>query len=122
MKRTIAFVLIAVLAFSLCACGATPEKELKDSVWEVSGVTTTDISYCTTWTFNDGRVRVASELGGMAFGEEVGSYTVEEDGIIALTWDNPDSGRVKQVFYSFENGTLHLFTGEDHETEMVRVK
>lgn len=121
-KRILALAMVLLLALGLCACGGTtPEKELDGSAWETSG-TYGEYHFWTHWEFENGRMSIENDLNGTSSGVDEGSYVVNEDGTISLTWDDPDSGRVKTLYYSFEDNTLQLYTNEEHSTALDRAK
>lgn len=121
-KRILALAMVLLLALGLCACGGTtPEKEIDNSEWEISGEFG-EYSFLTHWEFKGGRMSIENILNGTSSGIDEGTFVINEDGTISLTWDDPDSGRVKTLYYTFEDNTLQLYTGEELDNPLERVK
>lgn len=121
MKKIIALLLALVLCFSLCACGgkvdtAAVTSELNGSSW----ASIFDQNNYTVWTFDYGIVASLSIVGGFEATEQ-GTFEVHDD-VISLIWDDPDCGRSKELYYTFENNELKVYTDKDKQKELECIK
>ena len=122
MKRVLLLLTAFVLCLSMAGCGLNNSvlndvtNALDNTAWEISAGTVT-----TAYAFKDGNIGVATEAKGIVFGEEQGKFSVT-DTCIAIDWDDSDSGRVTELYYSYQDNTLRLYADEAQEKEITRVK
>lgn len=120
MKKIISLMLVFILCFSLCACGSSKgmseavAMELNGSHWEIG-----QSGKGASWSFNDGRVEITTYIMGLEM-SDTGSYEVT-DKCIKFNWDEADNGRVDELYYTFENNTLRLFSDEKMGSELRHV-
>lgn len=124
MKKLFSLLLVVSLILGLCACGNNNLQEITDKLNGSSWFATTEKSgnSGTAWTFDNGIVAVLTNIEGQAMGEaDKGTFEVEKD-CISLTWDNPECGRVKELYYSYKDGSLSLYSDKGKDNALICVK
>ena len=114
-KRICALFLVVVLAVSLCACGSV-ESKLDGTTWVIRPTATASA----TWSFDGDRVSIYNEVQGTVFGQDAGTYEVM-DGYLAITWDDPDNGRVNKLYYTYTDGIVQLYSNEECTNALTKV-
>lgn len=110
MRKTgkiIAFLLVAVMMFSLAACG-------KNSAKSIIGTWKTEISAADMYGMNEEElIKAGFPAEALKFSM---TYSFSEDGILTLTTGNETVGTSTQkVKYKAENGRLYTAADEDSE-------
>ena len=120
MKKILALIITVVLNFTLCVCGNVGKIDTRAITSELNGSSWAQIideKNYTAWTFDYGIVAVLSTIAGFRGQADQGTFEVTEDAI-ALTWDEADCGRVVELYYTFENGELKLYSDEEKTMEL----
>lgn len=124
MKKVFSLLLIVVMILCLCACGGNDMQEVADKLNGSSWFAATDSSgnTGTAWVFENGIVAALMNINGQALGNaDRGTFEVKKD-CIALTWDDPECGRVKELYYTYKDETLSLYSDNGKDNALICVK